>query len=588
MKRTDEASTGHSADMPHRGMKRLRERLRPLVAYAALFSVCINVLLLVPSLYMIQVFDRVIASRSSETLVVLTLAAAGAIAVMAALDALRARLLATGGAALDAMLGPRVLHGLLAGAARLGGAEYVHGMRDAATLRGFASGTGMLALFDAPWLPVYIAVIFLFHPLLGAVATAGAAALVGLAALNERLTRAPLDAQQAAARTAMRYADASLRNAHVVGALGMERAVSRRWAWLNDAAQREQVRAARLAANVGGASKLLRQGLQVAMLAAGAYLVIEQHVTGGVMMAATIILGRALAPVESLIASWRSLVEAQGAWRRLDALLASRASDRDATALPAPRGALCAERVYFSPGPGDKAILKGVSLELAPGESLSLIGPSASGKSTLARVLLGVWAPTSGTVRLDGADVASWPRRRLGPHLGYLPQDVELFSGTVAENIARFGKPDPQAVVAAAHRANAHEMILQLPQGYDTEIGEGGTALSGGQRQRIGLARALYGRPRIVVLDEPNANLDAEGEAALMQAMNGLRREGVTLIAISHRPSVLAGVDKLLVLKDGAVAAFGPRDAVMGQVTPGSGAAAMPLRAVQGGSRRSA
>lgn len=568
-------------------MRRLLARFRPFFLYAGLFSLAMNLLLLVPSLYMLQVFDRVLASRSTETLVMLTLAAAGALAVMAVLDALRARLLSAAAAGIDGVLGPRVLDGLFANAAKLGGADYVHGLRDVGILRGFLTGTGIFAVFDAPWMPIYLLVIFLFHPLLGAIALAGAAALIALAVLNEKLSRERLEHMQAAARRATRYVDAGLRNAEVASALGMLKAMTGRWAGLNAQVERLQVETGRTAAHVGGSTKFLRQFLQVAMLAAGAHLVIDQHVTSGVMMAATIILGRALAPVEALIAGWRGLVDARGAYGRLDRLLQSRAARTKKTALPPPAGRLAAERVVFSVKSADKAILKGVSFALQPGESLGLIGPSASGKSTLARLLIGVWQPTAGVVRLDGADVAAWPRESLGAHIGYLPQDVELFSGTVAENIARLGKPVSAAVVDAASRANAHEMILALPQGYETQIGEGGAALSGGQRQRIGLARALYGRPRLVVLDEPNASLDAEGEAALMRAMAGMKKEGVTLVVISHRPSILANVDKLLVLQGGALAAFGPREEVlsaMARAVPG----AVPLRAVRGGARGAA
>jgi PrtD family type I secretion system ABC transporter len=321
---------------------------------------------------------------------------------------------------------------------------------------------------------------------------------------------------------------------------------------------------------MNGITKFMRQIIQTIMLCAGAYLVIDQNVSGGVMMAATIILGRALAPVEMLIGGWRGLVDARSAWERLDALLQKRKGREHNTALPKPTGQIAAERLVFAVPGAEKAIIKGISFELAAGESMGLIGPSASGKSTLVRLLLGVWPPHSGIVRLDGADISSWPRSRLGRHLGYLPQDVELFSGTVAENIARLGEPEPQAVIAAAQRANAHEMILRLPQGYDTQIGEGGAALSGGQRQRIGLARALYGKPRIVVLDEPNANLDGEGEAALTQAMAGLRQAGITLIVVSHRPSLLAGMDKLLVIRDGTLELFGPRSEVLSRLTRGA------------------
>ena len=557
-------------EKPHASMRRLFLQLRPFFIYAGLFSFCINLLLLVPSLYMLQVFDRVITSRSNETLVMLTLATGGALAMMALLDALRARLLAAAGVAMDALLGPRALDALLGESVRLAGTEHVNGLRDVATLRAFFTGNGIFALFDAPWLPFYVLVTFLFHPLLGVIALAGAVLLIALVIANEKLSREGIEQLAADTRQSTRYVDASLRNAEVVAAMGMLPALTRRWLGLNATVERRQLETSRLSARMNGISKFARQFIQTVMLCAGAYLVIDQNVSGGVMMAATIILGRALAPVEMLIGGWRGLVDARGAWQRLDALLQTRRHREHNTALPKPVGALAAERLVFAAPGTEKAIIKGVSFELPAGESLGLIGPSASGKSTLLRLLLGVWQPHSGRVRLDGGDIDSWPRSRLGKYIGYLPQDVELFSGTVSENIARLGDPDPQQVIAAAQRANAHEMILRLPQGYDTQIGEGGAALSGGQRQRIGLARALYGKPRVVVLDEPNANLDGEGEAALAKAMAGLREADVTLIVVSHRPSLLAGVDKLAVMRDGTLELFGPRSEVLSHLTRGA------------------
>jgi PrtD family type I secretion system ABC transporter len=540
-------------------------RFRPYFLYAGLFSLAINLLLLVPPLYMLQVFDRVLASRSVETLVVLTVAAIVALLVMAVLDVLRARLLGAVGAALDRGLGPRVLDGLLAHTARLSGGAYLNGLRDVNTLRTFLGGAGLMALFDAPWLPIFLLVIFLFHPLLGIVALVGAIAMLLLAVLNERLTRKPLERSQAEARRAGRFIDANVRNAEVVNALGMLPAVTQRWAKLNDAALLEQMRANRIGGSLTGWTKFARQFIQLAMLGVGALLVVSQDVTAGVMIAATILLGRALAPVETLIAGWRSLVEARNAWRRLHDLLAANPPADVGTQLPAPEGRVELEGVAFRLG--DKVILRGVSFKLAAGESLGLIGPSASGKSTLARLIVGVWKPAAGVVRLDGADVAAWPREGLGPYLGYLPQDVELFGGTVAENIARLGAPDATEVVRAAQRAHVHELILHLPKGYDTEIGDAGQALSPGQRQRIALARALYGKPRLVVLDEPNANLDHEGEEALLRTLEPLQADGVTVVLNAHRPSLLRNVDKMLVLNDGAVASFGPRAEVMARVT---------------------
>jgi PrtD family type I secretion system ABC transporter len=548
-------------------MRDLSVRLAPLFCYAGLFSLAINLLLLAPPLYMLQVFDRVLSSRSEETLLVLTIAAIVALVVMAFLEVLRARLLVAAGVALDRRLGPRVLDGLLAQTARLGGAAHLNGLRDVNLLRGFLGGQGLLAVFDAPWLALFVLLIFMFHPVLGVVALAGAVLMVVLAVLNERLSRKPLERAQAEARRAGRFIDANVRNAEVVAALGMLPAVTRRWAELNDGALREQVRANSIGGTFSGLTKFTRQFIQLAMLGAGAFLVVSQDLTAGIMIAATIILGRALAPVESLVAGWRHLVEAREAWRRLGQLLAAHPPAEPGTELPAPKGAVEVENVVFKQPGAEQPVIRGVSFSLKPGEALGLIGPSASGKSTLVRLTVGLWKPLSGVVRLDGADVATWPRERLGPHLGYLPQDVELFGGTVAQNIARLGEPDAGEVVRAAQRAHVHELILRLPQGYDSETGEAGQALSPGQRQRIALARALYGRPRLVVLDEPNANLDHEGEEALRRALQTLKEEGVTLIVVAHRPSLLRGVDKLLVLREGAVDLFGPRAEIMARLT---------------------
>ena len=548
-------------------MRNFISRFRAFFVHAGIFSLVINLLLLVPPLYMLQVFDRVIASRSEETLLLLTMAAVAALFVMALLEVLRARLLVGAGIALDRKLGPQVLDGLLQHTSRLSGADYLNGLRDVNTLRGFFVGTGIFAVFDAPWLPIFLLIIFLFHPVLGAVAVGGALLMMALAIANERLSRKPLDRVQGEAKRAGRFIDVSVRNAEVVSALGMLPAVTRRWARMNDGVLREQMEASAVGGTFSGLTKFSRQLIQMAMLGAGAWLVIAQDVTPGVMMAATIILGRALAPVETLVASWRNLVEAKGAWRRLDQLLESTPPAQSGTELPAPAGELVLERVTFSLRGSDRPIIRGVSLRLAPGEALGMVGPSASGKSTLARLMVGVWRPASGAVRLDGADVSTWPREQLGPHVGYLPQDVELFAGTVAENIARLGEPDAAEVIRAAQRAHVHELILRLPKGYDSDIGDAGQSLSPGQRQRIALARALYGRPRFVVLDEPNANLDNDGDEALIRTLRVLKEEGATVVVIAHRPSLIAGVDKILVLREGAAEMFGPRAEVMARIT---------------------
>jgi PrtD family type I secretion system ABC transporter len=541
--------------------------LRRYFAYAAFFSFAINALLLVPAIYMLQVFDRVLSSRSEETLVMLSVVALGALALMAGLDVVRARLLAACGVVLDRRLGPEVLAGLLAQTARLSGAEHLNGLRDVATLRNFLVGAGVIALFDAPWLPLFLLLITLFHPLLGAVALVGAVAMLVLAVLNERMTRAPLEQALAAGRRSGRFIDAAAGSAETVSALGMQQAVTRRFQALNEAALGEQAAASGLGATFAGLTKFTRQFIQMAMLGMGAWLVIEQHLSAGVMIACTIILGRALAPVEALVAGWRHLVEVRAAWRRLQQLFAANPPAAAATPLPAPSGALDVERVIYAFPGAERPALRGVSFALAAGESLGVIGPTAAGKSTLARLAVGIWKPISGAVRLDGADVAAWSRDDLGPHIGYVPQAVGLFAGSVAENIARLGAPEGEAVIRAAQRAHAHDMILRLPKGYDTVLGEGGAGLSPGQLQRVALARALYGAPRLVVLDEPNANLDTEGDEALVRTLRGLKEDGVTVLVVAHRPSLLGGVDKLLVLKDGQVELFGPRAEVVARVT---------------------
>jgi PrtD family type I secretion system ABC transporter len=548
-------------------LRELIKRFRPFFIYAGLFSLVLNMLMLAPALYMLQIFDRVISSRSEETLIMLSIVVVVALVMMTMLETIRARLLMVCGQALDRKLGPSVLAGLMTRTARLTGAEYQAGLRDVASLRGFLTGAGIMALFDAPWLPFFLILIFLFHPVMCIVAIAGAAMMIGLAWANERATRKPIERMQQKTRVASRFVDASVRNAEVVSALGMLPAVTRRWAKLNDEVLEYQAEATGLGGSIAGLTRFMRQFLQIAMVGTGAYLVVHQHVTPGIMLAATLILGRALAPVERLVATWKDIAEARAAFRRLEELTEGRLAEEPGVELPAPKGVLHVERAMFTLKGNERPLIRGVSFAVQAGEHLGMIGPSAAGKSTLARLIVGVWQPVSGTVRLDGADVATWPREHLGPHIGYLPQDVELFSGTVAENIARLGEVDSPAVIRAAQRAHVHEMILRLPKGYDTEAGEGGSALSPGQRQRIALARALYGEPRLVVLDEPNANLDHDGDEALVRALRELKQAGVTVVIIAHRPSLLGTADKLLVMKDGAVEMFGPRAEVLARFT---------------------
>jgi PrtD family type I secretion system ABC transporter len=440
--------------------------------------------------------------------------------------------------------------------------------QDVAALRSFLSGTGVMALLDMPWLVVYLAIMFLFHWSLGLIAVVSAIVLVCLTLLNDRLTRVQVRAYMARQRETDQIATQIGRNAEIVTVLGMNAAVIEAWAArrsLDLDAQEQVADTSMLNRNV---SKTLRQAIQVVMMAAGAWLVINQYATGGVMLATTILLGKALAPVEQMLGSWKQLTEVRQGWDRLNALYRW-TTGRSAIELPRPEGRLTVEALTFSSrGVNDqrgRLLLKGIQFSLSPGQLLVIVGASASGKSTLLRLLAGLWEPQSGTVRLDGADIAQWPRDTLGRYLGYVPQDVELFSGSVAGNIARDPNPvngDAQAIVLAAQRAGVHEMILKLPNGYETDIGDSGEALSGGQRQAIALARALYGDPRLVLLDEPNANLDADGERQLNTALLQLKREGVTVVVVTHRQPVLTIADRVMMMRSGQIECFGTREQV--------------------------
>jgi PrtD family type I secretion system ABC transporter len=534
----------------------IREIRRVLVV-AGTFSFAINVALLGTALFSLQVFDRVLVTRSVETLLLLALLLLIALLVMFALDYLRARQFTLTGILLDRRMSPPILHRLITDYARSGSQAYIYGMRDLASLRTFLTSHGILAVFDAPWIVIYLAVIFSFSAILGLVALAGAAVLIGLAVLNERAMRGPLESVQRDSRRSSRFIETTMRSAEAVTAMGMEPAVAAKWHGLNDRVLRGQLDTSRFSGGIASLTRFVRQAIQTGMLAVAAYLVVENMVTAGVMIASTILLGRALAPVETIVAGWKNMAEAKGAFERLERLFADGALPARRTELPPPKGSLSAENLVFSFAGSERPILNGVSFVAQPGEILAVIGPSGSGKSSLARILIGVWAPVSGRIRLDGADLQIWDNVHLGQWVGYLPQDVELLDGTVAENIARMAQPDAAAVIAAAQRANVHEMIVGLPKGYDTPIGEGGVLLSGGQRQRVALARAVYGDPKLVVLDEPDANLDAQGEQSLLKTVRGLRDDGVAVIVVTQRKALLSVSDKVLVLQDGRVARFG-------------------------------
>jgi PrtD family type I secretion system ABC transporter len=538
-------------------------------AATAVFSFFLNLLILVVPLYMLQVFDRVLSSRSESTLVMLTILAGFMLLVLGFLEAVRSRVLVRAGVKFEGLLKDRVFAAVFERSVGAPGATRTQALQDLDALRQFLTGSGLFALLDAPWTPIFIAVIYLLHPWLGIAALCGALVLLTLALLNEALTNRPLKAASERAIKANNFVEASLNNAEVLKAMGMLGGIRRRWYQHRLAAVSHQARASDRAGLVLAGTKFVRLYLQVLMLGIGAWLTMQQHITPGAMIASAILLGRALAPVELAVGNWRGFVSARAALARLKELLDTVPVEKSGMRLPRPEGRVQFEQVVaMAPGSDAAApILKGVSFQLMPGGSLGIIGPTAAGKSTLARLMVGVWRATRGTVRLDGADVYEWSRADLGNHIGYQPQEVKLFDGTVAENIARFGKVDAEGVVDAARKAAAHELILRLPRGYDTLIGTHGHVLSGGQRQRIGLARALYGDPSLVVLDEPNTNLDQPGERALLATIADLKREGKTVVVVAHRPNILADVDQILCLNEGVMEMLGSRDEVIARYT---------------------
>lgn len=540
--------------------------MRSALWYAAGFSVFVNLMLLGPTLYLLQVFDRVLSSRSEATLGMLTLGVAIALLAMSAVDMARSRILVHVGRRLDESLGEPVLRHIVRQASSLTPGAPSVAMRDVATLRSFLSGTNIVAVFDAPWMIFYVLVIYLFHPAMGTLALIGALMLIVLAWVTERTNRAALEQLADASRQGAQHIDHGLRNADVLNAMGMTPAFTVRWDKLNrrtlDLMQSSSARGGTLLAG----SKFLRQGIQVAMMGFGAWLVLENQVTPGIMMAGTILFGRAMAPVEALIGNWGGLVAARAAWRRLCELLPKALVAHERTPLPDPKGRIQLERIALAGHGPDAPILRHVEFNLPAGEALGILGPSGAGKSSLAKVLVGLWNPTAGKVRIDGAELGHWDPLQLGPRIGYLPQDVELLPGTVAENIARFQPDAGEDVVAAARRAHAYDMILKFPQAFETVLGEGGIRLSAGQAQRVGLARALFRLPCIVVLDEPNANLDAEGEQALIQTLMELKQNQTTVVMITHKPSLVATLNYLLVLRDGRMELVGPREEVLARL----------------------
>jgi PrtD family type I secretion system ABC transporter len=560
---------------------------RRAFASVALFSGVVNLLMLAGPLYMLQVYDRVLNSRSVPTLVALSLLLVGAYAFQGALDLIRSRVVVRSAALLDQRLALAV-HGAvirLAIAAPHPG-EGPQPVRDLDQIRAFLTGAGPIAIVDLPWVPAFLLICFLIHPWLGVAATAGGVLLFTMTLLTERASRAPARVAAKEAGTRVVMVEANRRSGESIVAMGMAGALAQRWSAINSRYITANARLSDVAGSFGSVSKVLRLLLQSMMLGLGAYLVIRQELTAGAMIAASIMMGRALAPIETAIANWRAFVAARQSVGRLSEALARVAPKRDTTTLPRPAKSLDVEHVAVVAPGGTTPIVTGARFGLKSGEVLGIIGPSGAGKSSLVRTLVGVWRPAKGSVRLDGATLDHWDPELLGRHVGFVSQTVELFDGTITENIARMSvAPDPDTVLQAARAAGAHDMILRLPAGYDTRIGEGGAMLSGGQRQRVALARALHGDPFLVVLDEPNSNLDNEGDAALHQAILGLKSRGAIVVLIAHRPSVLAVCDRILVLANGAQQDFGPRDEILRKIVrrpaaPVPAAAAANLKVV--------
>ena len=531
---------------------------------AGVFSMFINLLMLVPAFYMMQTYDRVISSGSHTTLLMLTLIMVFLLVTMGGLEWVRSRVLVRTSSKLDSLLTDRMFDTSFKQSLYSGGTvSNARPLQDLNGIRQFMTGNGFFAFFDAPWLPIYILVMFMFSPWYGFIAILSAIILITIAVFNERTTAHLFEEAAKHQGQAQNMAATNLRNAEVIESMGMLANIRNRWRGYSSQSLYWQSIASDKSAGYTTGSKVFRLTLQSLILGVGAILVLDNQVSPGAMIAGSILLGRALAPIDLLIGSWKQFVTARTQYDRLNKLLDQLPPETEKMSLPEPKGALRLEQAMIGPPLSKTPVVKGVSFAVSPGEAVAIIGPSASGKSTLARGILGIWPAMSGKVRLDGADINHYNREEIGPFLGYLPQDIELFDGTVSENIARFGEVDANKVVAAAQAAGVHDLILQLPNGYDTHIGQGGGALSGGQRQRIGLARALYGDPVLVVLDEPNSNLDDQGELALARCLQGLKERGATTILITHRPSILNLVDKVMVLTDGKIAMFDTREKVL-------------------------
>lgn len=550
---------------------------RPAILIAGFFSLFINVLALVSPLYMLQIYDRVLSSRNVWTLLFLTLIAVFLFVVYGLLEGLRSRILVRGGIRFERNIREPIFRTVLSGVlGQHASSTEVQAFRDVDSIREFLTGSGLIAFTDAPWVPVFVIACFLLHPVFGWLAIGSGVLIFLLAIANEYATKAALGQATKAAIGAQGNANATMRNAEVMRAMGMTAGLQKRWSVKRNAQIAWQAIASDRGSGVMATIKFVRQVVQTLILGIGAYLAIKGDISPGAMIAASILIGRALAPIEMAVGSWKSFINMRGAWARVQGLFQAVGEPVQRMQLTAPQGKVTFENVFVTAPGGRNQILKGVNLQIEPGEAVGIIGPSAAGKSTFVRTLVGVWPVLAGTVRLDGNDIRHFDPDQLGSYVGYLPQDVELFAGTVAENIARFRDVEPEKVIAAAQLAGVHELAQQLPEGYDTQIGEGGMALSGGQRQRVALARAVFDTPKFIILDEPNANLDSSGDGELIAAIQRLKQLGITVIFVTHKTNMLACADKILLLNQGMVQAYGPRDEILGQLFGGPRAVPQP------------
>lgn len=527
------------------------------------FSGVINFLLLVPAIYMLQVFDRVLTSRNPTTLIMLTVIALAMYVFLGFLEWVRSQVLIRIGNRMDKRLSGSIFVAAFGRSLQAGSGNASQPFNDFTNLRQFLTGSGLFAFFDAPWTPIYLVVIFIIHPILGVFSLVSALILLVLAMATEFATRKPLFEANRMSNASTTFASANFRNAEAIEAMGMLNNVRNHWYPKHDQFLRLQTKASERAAVIQASSKFVRLTFQSAILGLGAYLAIQQIITPGMMIAASILMGRALSPVDMAIGIWKQFISARDSYKRLEEIIRAFPERERGMPLPIPKGVLSVSNVIVVPPGSNQQVLKGVSLETFPGEPVAIIGPSGAGKSTLARAIVGLWPPLIGSVRLDGAETFKWNKEELGRYIGYLPQDIDLLNGTIAENIARFGEIDSESIIKASQAAGIHEIVLQFPKGYDTPVGEGGVILSAGQRQRVALARALYGDPVLIVLDEPNSNLDEAGEIALVNALMQLKAARKTIFVITHRTLILSVVNKILLLSNGTIQIYGPRDEVI-------------------------